>query len=91
MYDEMARVAKEEGFLGIAAKFRGVGAVEKHHEERYRKLLKNIEDKVVFSREGDCVWQCRNCGHICVGKYAPEKCPVCNHPQSFFQIEPQNY
>ena len=91
MYDEMARVAKEEGFLGIAAKFRGVGAVEKHHEERYRKLLKNIEDKVVFSREGDCVWPCRNCGHICVGKYAPEKCPVCNHPQSFFQIEPQNY
>ena len=91
MYDEMARVAKEEGFLGIAAKFRGVGAVEKHHEERYRKLLKNIEDKVGFSREGDCVWQCRNCGHICVGKYAPEKCPVCNHPQSFFQIEPQNY
>ena len=91
MYDEMARVAKEEGFLGIAAKFRGVGAVEKHHEERYRKLLQNIDDKVVFSRDGDCIWQCRNCGHIAVGKYAPEKCPVCNHPQSYFQIEPVNY
>ena len=91
MYDEMARVAKEEGFLGIAAKFRGVGAVEKHHEERYRKLLKNIEDAVVFARDDSCIWQCRNCGHIVVGMKAPEVCPVCNHPQSFFQIEAQNY
>ena len=81
----------EEGFTGIAAKFRAVGQVEKHHEERYRKLLKNIEDGVVFSRDGDCIWQCRNCGHIVIGKKAPEICPVCNHPQSFFQIEATNY
>ena len=78
-------------FTGIAAKFRAVGQVEKHHEERYRKLLKNIEDGVVFSRDGDCIWQCRNCGHIVIGKKAPEICPVCNHPQSFFQIEATNY
>ncbi|MGI6243618.1 MAG: rubrerythrin [Prevotella sp.] len=91
MYVEMAKTAKEEGFAGIAAKFRGVAGVEKRHEERYRKLLKNIEDKVVFSRDGECIWQCRNCGHIVVGKAAPEVCPVCNHPQSFFQISAQNY
>ena len=91
MYEQMAKDAMEEGFPELAVKFRGVGKVEKHHEERYRKLLKNIDDKVVFSRDGDCIWQCRNCGHIVVGKKAPEICPVCNHPQSFFQIEETNY
>ena len=91
MYDRMAREADEEGFPEIAEKFRGVAAIEKHHEERYRKLLQNIEDKVVFSREGDCIWQCRNCGHIVVGKAAPEVCPVCDHPQSFFEIKAENY
>ena len=91
MYAKMAEEAQEEGFTGIAAKFRAVGQVEKHHEERYRKLLKNIEDGVVFSRDGDCIWQCRNCGHIVIGKKAPGICPVCNHPQSFFQIEATNY
>ena len=91
MYAEMARIAEEEGFKGIAAKFRGVGAIEKRHEERYRKLLKNIEDKVVFSRDGSCIWQCRYCGHIAVGKQSPEVCPVCNHPKSFFQIAAENF
>ena len=91
MYDRMAREAEEEGFEEIAAKFRGVAAIEKHHEERYRKLLQNIEDKVVFSRDGDCIWQCRNCGHIVVGKAAPEVCPVCDHPQSYFELVAQNY
>ena len=91
MYDRMAREADEEGFPEIAAKFRGVGAIEKAHEERYRKLLKNIEDKVVFSRDGDCIWQCRNCGHIVVGKNAPEICPVCDHPQSYFELRVENY
>ncbi len=91
MYDRMAREADEEGFPEIAEKFRGVAAIEKHHEERYRKLLQNIEDKVVFSRDGDCIWQCRNCGHIVVGKAAPEVCPVCDHPQSFFEIKAENY
>ncbi|WP_455261510.1 rubrerythrin [Prevotella jejuni] len=91
MYEQMAKDAMEEGFPELAVKFRSVGKVEKHHEERYRKLLKNIDDKVVFSRDGDCIWQCRNCGHIVVGKKAPAVCPVCNHPQSFFQIEESNY
>ena len=91
MYARMAAEARAEGFDEIAEKFEQVGAIEKHHEERYRKLLKNIEDKVVFSREGDCIWQCANCGHIIVGKQAPEECPVCNHPQSFFQILAENY
>lgn len=91
MYDRMAAEAEEEGFKEIAAKFRMVGAIEKHHEERYRKLLKNVKDKVVFSRDGDCIWQCSNCGHIVVGKQAPAVCPVCNHPQSYFQIEARNY
>lgn len=91
MYERMAREADEEGFPEIAAKFRGVGAIEKTHEERYRKLLKNIEDKVVFSRDGDCIWQCRNCGHIVVGKNAPEVCPVCDHPQSYFELHAENY
>ncbi|MBF1585112.1 MAG: rubrerythrin family protein [Prevotella sp.] len=91
MYAEMAKVALAEGFPEIAAKFRGVGQVEKHHEERYRKLLENIEEGIVFSRDGDRIWQCRNCGHIHIGKTAPEKCPVCDHPESFFQLNPENY
>ena len=91
MYDRMAREADEEGFPEIAEKFRGVAAIEKHHEERYRKLLKNIEDQVVFSREGDCIWLCRNCGHIVVGPKAPEVCPVCDHPQAHFELLAQNY
>lgn len=91
MYDRMAKEATEEGFPEIAAKFRMVGAIEKHHEERYRQLLKNINDEVVFSRDGDVVWQCANCGHIVIGKKAPEMCPVCKHPKSYFQIEAQNY
>lgn len=91
MYARMAKEAEEEGFTEIAAKFAMVADIEKHHEERYRKLLKNINDKVVFSRDGDCIWQCSNCGHIVVGKEAPEECPVCNHPQSYFQLLAQNY
>lgn len=91
MYKRMAEEAREEGFDEIAEKFEMVGAIEKEHEARYRKLLKNIEDKVVFSKDGDCVWQCINCGHIVVGKYAPEVCPVCNHPQSYFQVKAENY
>ena len=91
MYARMAKEAEEEGFIEIAAKFAMVGEIEKHHEERYRKLLKNIEDKVVFSREGDCIWQCSNCGHIVVGKSAPEECPVCHHAQAYFQLLAENY
>ena len=91
MYARMAREAREEGFDEIADKFEMVGAIEKEHEERFRKLLKNIEDKVVFSRDGDTIWQCSNCGHIVIGKDAPEICPVCDHPQSYFQLPAQNY
>ena len=91
MYDKFAKEAEEEGFTEIARKFRGVAAIEKAHEERYRKLLKNIEDEVVFSRDGDTIWQCRNCGHIVIGKKAPLVCPVCNHPQSYFEIKAENY
>ena len=91
MYDRMAKAADEEGFPEIAEKFRAVGEIEKHHEERYRKLLQNINDKVVFSRDGDVIWQCANCGHIVIGKDAPEICPVCDHPQSYFQIKAENY
>lgn len=91
MYERMAKEADEEGFPQIAAKFRLVGKVEKEHEERYRKLLKNIEDEVVFSRDGDVIWQCLNCGHIVIGKKAPKICPVCDHPQSYFQLKPENY
>ncbi|MBR1434495.1 MAG: rubrerythrin family protein [Bacteroidales bacterium] len=91
MYERMAKEADEEGFTEIAEKFRMVGAIEKHHEERYRKLLKNIEDKVVFSRDGDCIWQCSNCGHIVIGKEAPELCPVCAHPKAYFQLLAENY
>ena len=91
MYDRMAKEAEEEGFDEIAAKFRMVGASEKEHEARYLKLLQNIKDGIVFSREGDCIWQCSNCGHLVIGKKAPEICPVCNHAQSYFQIKAENY
>ena len=91
MYARMAKEAREEGFDEIAEKFEMVGAIEKEHEERYRKLLANIEGGLVFSREGDCVWQCSNCGHIVIGPAAPEVCPVCDHPQSFFQLRAENY
>ena len=91
MYEEFAKVAEEEGFNLIAKKFRGVAAIEKMHEERYRKLLQNVKDGLVFSRDGDMIWQCRNCGHIVVGKKAPLVCPVCNHPQSYFEIKKENY
>lgn len=91
MYSEFAKVAREEGFEQIAALFEGVAAIEKEHEERYRKLIANIEQGVVFSKAGDTIWQCRNCGHICIGKEAPEVCPVCAHPQSYFEIKAENY
>lgn len=91
MYADFAKVAKEEGFNEIAALFEGVAAIEKEHEERYKKLLANIEGGLVFSREGDMTWQCSNCGHICVGKSAPEVCPVCAHPQAYFQVKAENY
>ena len=91
MYDEFAKVAEEEGFTKIAFLFRSVGEIEKHHEERYRKLLKNIEDEVVFSSDGDTIWICRNCGHVVVGPKAPEVCPVCNHPKSYFEKKANNY
>ena len=91
MYEEFAKVAEEEGFKDIAIKFRAVAAIEKHHEERYRKLLKNIDDEVVFSKDEECIWICRNCGHVVIGKKAPNVCPVCNHPQSFFELKSENY
>ena len=91
MYDRMAKEAEEEGFADIAALFRGVGAIEKEHEERYRKLLANIEGGLFFSKDEDMIWQCANCGHIVVGKKAPEVCPVCAHPQSYFQVRAENY
>lgn len=91
MYDRMAREADEEGFTEIAEKFRLVGAIERLHEERYRKLLANIEQGIVFSRDGDKVWICRNCGHVVVGKQAPDTCPCCDHPQSFFELKAENY
>lgn len=91
MYARMAQEAREEGFDEIAEKFEGVAAIEKEHEERYRKLLKNIHDKKVFSKDGDVIWQCANCGHIVIGKHAPEVCPVCDHPQSYFQVKAENY
>ena len=91
MYDNFAKEAREEGFEQIAALFEGVAAIEKEHEERYRKLLENVEKELVFSKDGDVIWQCTNCGHICVGKKAPEVCPVCAHPQAYFQVKPENY
>ncbi|MDR2482142.1 MAG: rubrerythrin family protein [Treponema sp.] len=91
MYPGFARTAEEEGFGHIAALFKMVGAIEKEHEERYRKLLANIEQGIVFSREGDAIWQCANCGHIAAGKNAPEQCPVCRHPRSYFLLKAENY
>lgn len=91
MYARMAKEAREEGFEEIALKFEMVGKIEKEHEERYRKLLANVKDGLVFSREGEMIWQCSNCGHIVIGKKAPQVCPVCAHPQSFFQIKAENY
>ncbi len=90
MYAEFAKTAKEEGFDRLAFLFEAVGKIEKHHEERYRKLLANIEGGLVFSRDGDMIWQCENCGHICVGKQAPKMCPVCAHPQSYFKLRGEN-
>ena len=91
MYDRMSKEAKEEGFDDIAKLFEEVGKIEKEHEERYRKLLSNIQNGLVFSKDGDTIWQCANCGHIVIGKKAPEVCPVCAHPQSYFQVLAQNY
>ncbi len=91
MYETFAKEAREEGFDEIARLFEGVAAIEKEHEERYRKLLANIEEELVFSKDGDVVWQCANCGHVCIGKKAPEVCPVCDHPQSYFQVKAENY
>ncbi len=91
MYDEFAKTAKEEGYDRIAFLFESVGNIEKHHEERFRKLLENVKGELVFSRDGDRIWQCRNCGHIVIGSSAPNVCPVCNHPQSYFEIKKENY
>ncbi len=91
MYAEFAKTAKEEGFAQIAFLFEKVGAIEKTHEERYRKLLANIKGDAVFSKEGDTIWECSNCGHIVIGKKAPELCPVCKHPKSYFQVRAENY
>lgn len=91
MYEEFAKTAEAEGFKELAEKFRMVGAIEKHHEERYRALLKNVEAKKVFEKSEVKVWECRNCGHIAVGTKAPEVCPVCAHPQSYFEVHAENY
>ena len=91
MYKEFAEVAEQEGFTELAEKFRGVAAIEKSHEERYRALLNNVETKQVFEKSSVKVWECRNCGHICVGTSAPEKCPVCDHAQSYFELRAENY
>lgn len=91
MYDRMAREADEEGFHDLAAQFRGVAAIEKSHEERYRALLSNIETKTVFEKSGVQVWECRNCGHLVVGTKAPEVCPVCKHPKAYFEVRQENY
>ena len=91
MYARMAKEADEEGFTELAEQFRGVAAIEKHHEERYRKLLQNVKSQEVFKKIGVQIWECRNCGHIVVGMQAPEICPVCKHSQSFFEITAENY
>ena len=91
MYDGFAKTAEEEGFPELAEKFRGVAAIEKHHEERYRALLKNVEMQEVFKKSEVKIWECRNCGHIVVGTKAPDVCPVCNHPQSYFEVHAENY
>ena len=91
MYSEFERIAREEGFDSIAEKFKLVGAVEKEHEERYRALIENLEKGRVFKRDMECVWICRNCGHVYIGKDAPEKCPTCDHPQAYFELREKNY
>ena len=91
MYDRMAKEADEEGFTEIAAKFRGLGAIEKEHEARFRRLLENVENGEVFKRGSITIWKCRNCGHIVVGTEAPKVCPVCNHAQSYFEVKAENY
>lgn len=91
MYEEFAKTAEAEGFAELAMKFRMVGAIEKHHEERYRALLKNIETASVFAKSEVKVWECRNCGHIVVGTNAPQLCPVCNHPQAYFEVCAENF
>ncbi|MBP3353470.1 MAG: rubrerythrin family protein [Bacteroidales bacterium] len=91
MYATFAKEAKEEGFDHIAFLFEGVAKIEKEHEERYRKLLDNIERKIVFSRDGDCIWECGNCGHIVIGKEAPEICPICDHSKAHFRLRATNY
>ena len=91
MYDRMAKEAEEEGFAELAAQFRGVAAIEKAHEERYRALLNNIETNKVFEKSGVVMWECRNCGHLVMGAKAPEVCPVCNHPQAHFEVHAENY
>ncbi len=91
MYKEFAEVARSEGFTRIANLFEAVGKIEKEHEERYRKLLENVENELVFSKDGDKIWICRNCGHVCVGKSAPKVCPVCAHPQAYFEVKADNY
>ena len=91
MYEKMAEEAREEGFDHIAYLFEAVGKIEKEHEARFKKLLENVEDGLVFSKDGDRIWKCRNCGHIVIGKQAPEVCPVCNHPKAYFEIKAENY
>ena len=91
MYEEFAKTAEEEGFNVLAAKFRLVAAIEKHHEERYRALLKNVKEAAVFEKKDETLWECRNCGHLVTSKDAPEVCPVCAHPQSFFEVRKENY
>lgn len=91
MYKGFAETAEKEGFTEIAAKFRGVAKIESEHEKRYLKLLENVKDGIVFSRDDERIWKCRNCGHIVIGKYAPEKCPVCSHPKAFFELKAENY
>ena len=91
MYEQFAKDAEAEGFVELAKKFRVVGQIEKAHEERYRKLLKNVEMQAVFAKSEEKMWECRNCGHLVIGKEAPEVCPVCNHPQSYFEVRKENY
>ena len=91
MYDKFAKEAKAEGFDDVAFMFESVGIIEKRHEERFKKLLQNIKDGLVFSKDGDAIWKCRNCGHIVIGKQAPELCPVCKHAKAFFEIKAENY
>ncbi len=91
MYEQFAKDAEAEGFVELAKKFRAVGQIEKAHEERYRKLLNNIEMQAVFAKSEEKMWECRNCGHLVIGKEAPEVCPVCNHPQSYFEVRKENY